>query len=69
MDALGFTRIFRFGLRIALVGMFNSLWLMPLYATAKPAPETAHITDHLAMTTVSHVPPGSPRFIGTVSFS
>lgn len=66
MDALAFTRIYRFGIRIALVGMFNSLWLMPVYGSAPKTGANEHITDHLAMVTVGHIPPGSPRFLATV---
>jgi calcium permeable stress-gated cation channel len=30
MDALCFIRVLRFGLKISLLGMFNSLWLCPM---------------------------------------
>lgn len=66
MDALAFTRIMRFGLQIALIGMFNSLWLLPTYATAAESPETYHIKDPIAILSVAHVPPGSSRLLGLV---
>lgn len=34
MDALCFIRILRFGLKISLLGMFNSLWLCPMCRSA-----------------------------------
>jgi hypothetical protein len=66
MDGLCFLRIYRFGLKIALVGMFNSLWLMPVYATSQVTSENEYITDPLARVTVGYIPPRSPRFIATV---
>lgn len=66
MDALSFTRIWRFGLRMSLVGMANSLWLLPVYGTSPIQAENANITDPLTMVTVGFIPPGSPRFIATV---
>jgi hypothetical protein len=66
MDALSFTRIWRFGLRMSFVGMANSLWLIPVYATSPIQAENASITDPLTMATVGFIPPGSPRFIATV---
>jgi len=66
MDALSFIRIMLFGLRIAFVGMFNSLWLMPTYGTAKYHEETADITDPIAMVSIAHVPSGSSRLLATV---
>ena len=66
MDALSFTRIWRFGLRLSLVGMANSLWLLPVYGTSPIQAENANITDPLTMVTVGFIPPGSPRFIATV---
>ena len=66
MDALSFTRIYRFGLRVAFVGMFNSLWLMPIYATSPITSENKHITDKFAILTAGFIPSGSPRFLATV---
>lgn len=66
MDALSFVRILRFGLRLAFVGAFNSVWLIPVYGTSPIIEANEHITDPLAMLTVGYVPAGSPRFIATV---
>jgi len=66
MDALCFIRILRFGLKIALLGMFNSLWLCPIYATSPSHPNTASVTDWVAIMTIANVPPGSPRLFATV---
>jgi hypothetical protein len=66
MDALCFVRILRFGLCVALVGMFNSLYLMPVYGTSATTEDNAHITDSLAKLTIGYVPPGSARFLATV---
>ena len=66
MDALSFVRILRFGLRLSLVGAFNSIWLLPVYGTSPIVKANKHITDPLAKLTVGYVPSGSPRFIATV---
>lgn len=66
MDALCFIRMLRFGLQISLVGMCNSIWLLPTYGTAHFSKETENVVDHLQMVTVAHLPPGSTRFFATV---
>lgn len=66
LDALCFLRMMYFGYKLALVGIFNSIWLFPTYATSEPSAETSYITDRVAQLTVSYVPSGSPRFIATV---
>jgi len=66
MDSLCFLRIYRFGLKIAFVGIFNSIWLMPVYSSSDVTEENAHISDPLARLTVGYVPSRSPRFIATV---
>ena len=68
MDALCFLRVLYFGYRVCLVGIFNSIWLFPVYATGGDT-ETAYITDRIAQLTVSYLPPGSPRFIAPVMAS
>eukprot|EP00544_Gedaniella_sp_CCMP2646_P013557 CAMPEP_0202490390 /NCGR_PEP_ID=MMETSP1361-20130828/7807_1 /ASSEMBLY_ACC=CAM_ASM_000849 /TAXON_ID=210615 /ORGANISM="Staurosira complex sp., Strain CCMP2646" /LENGTH=954 /DNA_ID=CAMNT_0049120269 /DNA_START=50 /DNA_END=2914 /DNA_ORIENTATION=- len=68
MDALCFLRVLYFGYRICLVGIFNSFWLFPVYATGGGA-ETAYITDRVAQLTVSYLPAGSPRLVATVMAS
>ena len=66
MDALCFVRVLRFGLRLSLVGAFNSIWLLPVYATSPVSESNDHITDPLAMLTAGYIPPGSNIFIATV---
>ena len=66
LDALCFLRVLRMGYNIAVIGCFNALWLMPLYATGETDATTAAITDRVAKVTIAHVPEGSPRCIGTV---
>lgn len=66
MDALCFLRMIQFGLKIAVLGIINSMWLFPTYATSESSVETLHITDLVIKMSVSYVPPGSNRFIATV---
>jgi Calcium-dependent channel, 7TM region, putative phosphate/Late exocytosis, associated with Golgi transport/Cytosolic domain of 10TM putative phosphate transporter len=66
MDALCFLRVLRFGIKLSCVGIFNSIWLLPMYATAKTSRETVRIDDPVEEMTTSNLPSLSPRFIGTV---
>lgn len=66
MDALCFLRTLSMGYKLCLMGVFNSIWLFPLYATAETSEETAIINDRVVEITVSHVPAESPRLVGTV---
>lgn len=67
MDALCYVRILRMGYKICLVGILNSIWLFPTYATAPEdtSENAVPITDRVVETTIAHVPPGSPRLIAT----
>jgi len=65
MDALCFLRTLRMGYRLCMLGIFNSLWLFPMYATAKEAGDTADVTDPVQRLTIAHVPAGSSRLVGT----
>jgi calcium permeable stress-gated cation channel len=65
MDALCFLRVLSFGYRIALLGCFNAIWLMPLYNSAEPSSETRSIVDGIVQVTISNVPSQSKRLIGT----
>lgn len=75
MDALCLIRIFRLGLRLSLVGMFCSLFLIPIYATADPGDKpnttsnnetiTDEYNDPWIKTTASHLPVGSNRVMAT----
>lgn len=66
MDALCFLRTIQFGLKVSCVGIFNSLWLLPMYATAEESSETSNVEDPVQQLTTSHLPSQSRRFIGTV---
>jgi hypothetical protein len=66
LDALCFLRTLAMGQKLCMVGMFNALWLIPIYATAESSPETDKITDWVVRITLSHVPPGSARLVATV---
>ena len=66
MDALCFTRVMEFGLKLSILGMLMSVWLIPTYITSKTTDETSYIEDKIVSISVSHVPSGSYRFIGTV---
>jgi len=66
MDALCFLRMLYFGYKISLLGMFNSIWLFPVYSTTEINAENSYVTDRIARLTVSYVPSGSPRLIATV---
>jgi hypothetical protein len=66
MDSLCFLRVIRFGLKVSSVGIFNSIWLLPVYATAEESDETANVQDPVEEVTTSNLPSMSPRFIGTV---
>lgn len=60
LDALCFLRLVNMGFRLSCVGVFNSLWLMPLYATTLD-----EITD-VRNFSVNALEPDSNRFIGPV---
>jgi hypothetical protein len=64
MDALCYSRIFSFGIKLSLFGILHSIWLMPVYGTESVAPLVKH--DPVAMVSISNIPSGSERFYGTV---
>lgn len=66
MDALCFLRVIRFGFKVSCVGIVNSIWLLPMYATAELSYETENVQDPVEEMTTSHLPSMSPRFVGTV---
>jgi len=66
MDFLCFDRILKMGCRIAVAGMLNALWLLPLYATAVESDETDDIVDGIVEVTIGNIPSGSKRLLGTV---
>lgn len=65
MDSLCFLRTLRMGAKLCLLGVFNSIWLIPLYATAEESAETSNIDDAVVSATVANVPSGSARLVGT----
>jgi hypothetical protein len=65
MDSLCQLRLLWMGYKISILCAFLSIFLMPLYATAEDSEETDYITDAIVSITISHVPAGSNRLIGT----
>jgi len=66
LDAIALIRILQFGMKLSIVGIFNSIFLIPSYGTAKYSEETADVNDTVQQLSLSHVPPGSPVMIATV---
>ena len=66
MDAICFLRALRFGRKLALLGCFNAIWLIPLYRTAPESSETAYLEDKLVLISISNLPTSSNRYLGTV---
>ena len=66
MDNLCFLRALRFCRHLAVVGVINALWLLPIYRTAKESPETSSVTDDLDRFTLANIPSSSVRFFATV---
>ena len=66
MDALCFIRAMRFCRHLSILGTLNALWLLPVYKTAKSAPETANVTDGFDTFTIANLPHASVRFSATV---
>lgn len=64
MDALCFLRMLHFGFKVCLIGMFNSLYLFPTYATSDS--QFASEEDWVSKLSVSYLPPGSLRFVAPV---
>jgi len=66
MDAVCFLRVLQIGFQLSLMGVFLSIWLLPIYGTAPSADSTDYIDDRMVRVTVANVPPGSPRLLATV---
>jgi hypothetical protein len=64
MDALCFLRMLHFGYKVCLMGMFNSLYLFPAYATSESP--ISSVADVVTKLSVSYLPPGSKRLIAPV---
>lgn len=66
MDALCFLRCLRLGSHLSLLGIFCSLFLIPMYLTAEESEETAYLTDIFVKMSIANLPNLSKRFIGVV---
>ena len=66
MDALCFIRMLRIGRKLSIVGCFNAVWLIPVYATAEESSETAYLEDRLVLISTANLPSESPRFLATI---
>jgi hypothetical protein len=66
MDALCFLRCLRLGAKLSLLGVFNAMWLIPLYLTAEESPETAYLSDKFVLMSIANLPNQSNRFVGPV---
>ena len=66
MDALCFLRCLRLGSHLSLLGIFCSLFLIPMYLTAEESEETAYLTDIFVKMSTANLPNQSKRFIGVV---
>ena len=66
LDALCFLRVLTLGLKISCIGIFNSMYLLPLYANAERSKETAEVIDFFSIMSASNVPSGNKRLLGTV---
>ena len=62
-DSLCLVRILNWAFNISAIGVFNALWLIPVYGSSGASEETEYIEDYIASITVSHVPPGSARLL------
>ena len=61
LDALTYVRALRFGSRVSIVGIFNSIFLLAVYGTSEEGE-----TDRVVSVTVSNLSSGSPRLLATV---
>lgn len=67
LDAVASLRLLhRIGFHVALVGAFNSLYLIPIYATSPPTQDNEHIEDFLEKAGLGNVPANSARMVATV---
>ena len=66
MDALCLLRALCYAEKLALVGIFISIFLLPIYKTAPDAPDTEYITDTVVEMTIANVPERSNRLFAAV---
>ena len=65
LDAICFLRVLNMGFRLSCVGAFNSVWLIPVYATGGTENTEAQ-DDPVRGATINILPNGSNRFGATV---
>ena len=63
LDAVCFLRLMNVGLRLAIIGCLNSVWLFPVYLTAKDIEDE---DDSVNKVSINVLPEGSNRFFATV---
>jgi Late exocytosis, associated with Golgi transport/Cytosolic domain of 10TM putative phosphate transporter len=66
LDSLCFLRLLIMGFKVASFCAVQSIWLIPLYRYARSRDDPGFIDDRVGQLTMGHVPPGSPKLIGTV---
>jgi hypothetical protein len=66
MDALCFLRCLRLGGKLCFFGALNSVYLIPLYVTAKDSPETEYLQDNFVLMSIANLPASSERFAAAV---
>lgn len=66
LDALCFLRLLNMGFRLACVGAFNSIWLLPVYGTAEKSPDAPEHDAVVNEVSFNDLQDGSPRFVATV---
>ncbi|KAL3942356.1 MAG: hypothetical protein SGARI_000293 [Bacillariaceae sp.] len=66
MDALCYTRVLEFGVKLSAVGSLMGIILIPVYFTAPVTAETEGITDNVVKMSTTNVGSGDLRFLATV---
>lgn len=69
VDAVAFLRMLSLGLKLALLGCANAVWLIPVYRTTPDGELNAEVTDGLDKLSVGNVNAHDPRMAGTVLVS
>eukprot|EP00961_Rhodomonas_salina_P156553 2108043-Rhodomonas_salina.1 len=64
-DAISYIRLLQLGAKLALMGCFIAIWLIPTYATAPTRESNALVTDKLDELAVGHTYSNDPRLFGT----
>jgi hypothetical protein len=66
LDALCFIRLCTMGFRLSLIGIVNSIWLMPVYKTATEKTVEDQVRDIFSEITTGNIPAQSSRLIAPV---